>query len=76
MQGSGCKGSDRRAPLALLESFESRAEETSEMKEFWSSETKHSREFPNHTWTGQDFAEMARKQQNYKMYKAQKIILY
>eukprot|EP00092_Neocalanus_flemingeri_P035666 GFUD01038832.1.p1 GENE.GFUD01038832.1~~GFUD01038832.1.p1 ORF type:complete len:667 (+),score=162.04 GFUD01038832.1:111-2111(+) len=70
MQGSG-SGNNRRAPLAFRDSFESQIEEGSEMKEFWTYETKpKDQDVPNQTWSSKDFYELSRKQQNYKMYKA------
>ena len=72
MQWSG-SCSNKAAPLAFLESFESRIEESSEMKEFGSNEAKlTAMETPNTAFHSQDFSEMARKQQNYKMYKVKK----
>ena len=72
MQGSG-SCSNKGAHLAFRGSFESLIEESSEMKEFWSNETNlTAKEDPNTAFQSQDFSEMARKQQNYKMYKVMK----
>ena len=69
MQGSG-SCSNKGAPLAFRESFETRVEESSEMKEFWSNETNlTAKDTLNTAFHSQDFSEMARKEQNYKMYK-------
>ena len=64
--GSYC---EKKAPLAFLESFESRIEDNnSEMNEFWSNDTRDFVE-PHQTWYSQEFSDITRKQQNYKMYK-------
>ena len=73
MQGSNSYH-DKRAPLAYLESFESRIEESNEMKEYWSNDNQvRDNENFHQSWNGNDFADMTRKQQNCKMYKVLKI---
>ena len=73
MQGSNSYH-DKRAPLAYLESFESRIEESNEMKEYWSNDNQvRDNENFHQSWNGNDFTDMTRKQQNCKMYKVLKI---
>ena len=64
------KSNNRRAPLALRESLESKVEDFNEMKDFKVYEKPRNLNFlPPSNRMSQDFYDLSRKQQNLKMYK-------